>query len=73
MLKILMVRWLILSIKKDVNFKNKFGYFKKALVDNLSYFEQKEIEDILYKSKSVKEDSSNDEISEKIREYMNSL
>lgn len=64
----------IIDKTKDVNFKNKFGYLKKALVDNLSYFEQKEIEDILYKSKSVKEDSSNDEISEeKIREYMNSL
>lgn len=64
----------IIDKTKDVNFKNKFGYLKKALVDNLSYFEQKEIEDILYKSKSVNEDSSSDEISEeKIREYMNSL
>lgn len=64
----------IIDKTKDVNFKNKFGYFKKALVDNLSYFEQKEIEDILYKSKPEKEDSGSDEISEeKIREYMNSL
>lgn len=64
----------IIDKTKDVNFKNKFGYLKKALVDNLSYFEQKEIEDILYKSKPEKEDSGSDEISEeKIREYMNSL